>query len=189
MKSAKPVLKTAAPVAALCLFAAACGGGDNRAETAPETESAASAAAPTSIAAVETEIAPAPSVAEPALAVPTREEIVAAAATALAGLEGDAVRGKRVFVKCMACHSAVEGQTMTGPSLYGVIGAAAGHAQSFPRYSKAMTGSGVVWTEEALFAYLANPATFIPGNGMLFPGLPDEQDRADVIAYLKSASQ
>lgn len=187
MKHAKPAPKTAASVAALCLFAAACGGGDDRAETAPEPESVAGEAAPASTVAAETAVAPAPSVAKPAA--PTREEMLAAAATALAGLEGDAVRGKRVFVKCMACHSAVEGQTMTGPSLYGVIGAPAGHAQSFPRYSKAMAGSGVMWTEEALFAYLANPPAFIPGNGMLFPGLPDAQDRADVIAYLKSASQ
>lgn len=180
MKCDKPLLKTAASVAVLCMLVAGCGG-DNKAETAPEAESAAGAPAPASSTAAETKIE--------AQAAPTREEALAAATTALAGLEGDAVRGKRVFVKCMACHSIVEGQTMTGPSLYGVIGANAGHAQSFPRYSKAMAGSGVVWTEEALFAYLANPAAFVPGNGMLFPGLPDAQDRADVIAYLKSASQ
>lgn len=186
MKFEKPFLKTAASVAVLCVLAAGCGGDNNKAETAPEAESAAGAPAPASSSA-EREVAPAPSVAK--AAAPAREELLSAATTALAGLEGDAVRGKRVFVKCMACHSLVEGQTMTGPSLHGVIGANAGHAQSFPRYSKAMAGSGVVWTEEALFAYLANPAAFVPGNGMLFPGLPDAQDRADVIAYLKSASQ
>lgn len=181
MHKFNPTLKTAAAISVLCLFAAACGGGENQNKAAPAQESAAPEAAPSA--------APATTAAATAPAAVSREEALAAAATALAGLEGDPVRGKRVFVKCMACHSAVEGQNMTGPSLYGVIGAAAGHTDSFTRYSKAMNASGVVWTEEALFAYLGDPAAFIPGNGMLFPGLPDEQDRADVIAYLKSASQ
>ncbi|MHA7871049.1 MAG: cytochrome c family protein, partial [Hyphococcus sp.] len=56
-------------------------------------------------------------------------------------------------------------------------------------YSDANKNSGIVWTEDILFAYLENPQEYIPGTRMIFPGLPSEQDRADVIAYLKDASQ
>ena len=98
---------------------------------------------------------------------------------------GDPVRGKRVFVKCMACHSAAEGENRVGPSLYKIVGAPSARTTGF-NYSPAVAGLKIVWTEENLTAYLENPAKYVPGNKMLFPGLPSAQDRADVIAYLKS---
>lgn len=97
----------------------------------------------------------------------------------------DPVRGKRVFAKCAVCHSTDEGRNGAGPSLFKVVGANAGHAAGF-RYSDAMASSGIVWTEETLSQYLENPAQFLPGNIMAFPGLPSETDRADLIAYLQS---
>ena len=45
---------------------------------------------------------------------------------------------------------------------------------------------GLVWTDEVLFKYLENPLTFMQGTKMAFAGLKDEQDRRDVIAYLKT---
>jgi len=102
-----------------------------------------------------------------------------------ASYDGDAAAGKRVFVKCMACHSIQEGQNRVGPSLYGVVGREAGTVDGF-NYSDANADSGITWTEETLFAYLENPQEYIPGTKMIFPGLPKPQDRADVIAYLKS---
>jgi cytochrome c len=60
-------------------------------------------------------------------------------------------------------------------------------------YSQAMIDAGatkgVTWTDETIDKYLAAPTTFVPGNKMLFVGLKDAQERADVIAYLKKFPQ
>lgn len=111
-----------------------------------------------------------------------------AASTVLASLAGDAAAGRRVFVKCMACHTVQEGQHRVGPSLYGIIGRPAGTIEGF-NYSDANKNSGIVWTEDIMFEYLENPQEYMPGTRMIFPGLPSEQDRANVIAYLKSAAE
>jgi cytochrome c len=100
--------------------------------------------------------------------------------------EGDPEAGKSAFAKCTACHTTEAGQHRpTGPSLSGVVGREAGTAEGF-RYSPAMQKSGVVWDEETLDKYLADPRGFIRGNRMAFPGLRDAKERADVIAYLKT---
>lgn len=65
-----------------------------------------------------------------------------------------------------------------------IIGGVAGQRTNFP-YSKAMKNSGVVWSEKHLFAYIANPGKHIPGNKMSFGGIASDQDRANLIAYLK----
>lgn len=109
-------------------------------------------------------------------------------ASAFAGLTGDAAKGKRVFAKCMACHTVQEGQNRVGPSLYGIVGREAGSIEGF-NYTDANKNSGITWDEATLFAYLENPQEYIPGTRMIFPGLPEAQDRADVIAYLKSAAE
>jgi cytochrome c len=117
---------------------------------------------------------------------------VAAIALLLAGeahaVTGDAAAGKKVFNKCMACHTLEAGKNKIGPSLQGVIGRTAGTAEGF-NYSDSMKkagAGGLVWNEETLDKYLSGPKVLVPGNKMPFPGLPKEQDRADVIAYLKS---
>jgi cytochrome c len=77
-----------------------------------------------------------------------------------------------------------------GPSLAGVVGRVPGSAPVYP-YSPAMKAygrGGVVWNEETLFAYLEAPGKVVKGTKMSFPGLPDPQRRADVIAYLKQFS-
>jgi len=105
-----------------------------------------------------------------------------------AALTGDAAKGKRVFVKCLACHAVQEGVNKVGPSLYGIVGREAGSIEGF-NYSSANKNSGIVWEEPIMFAYLEDPQGYIPGTKMIFPGLPKAQDRADVIAYLKSAAE
>lgn len=113
----------------------------------------------------------------------------APAGDALAGLGGDPVRGERIFrQQCMACHTVQAGQNRVGPSLHGIIGKAAGSVPRF-NYSPANKNSDVVWTEETMFEYLKNPREFMPGTRMIFAGSPKEQDRADLIAYIKSASE
>lgn len=111
------------------------------------------------------------------------------AATPPAFSVGDAVRGAKVFAACAACHSIEPGRHATGPSLARVWGRKAGSAEGFSRYSDALGRSGVVWDEKSLDAWLTDPAKFIPGNAMSFPGIPDPKARSDVIAYLKAASE
>jgi cytochrome c len=49
--------------------------------------------------------------------------------------------------------------------------------------------SGVTWSDQTLFDYLLNPKKYIPKTTMNFAGFKSPQDRADVIAYLKTATQ
>lgn len=103
--------------------------------------------------------------------------------------DGDAAAGKKIFLKCRACHTVQEGKHRQGPSLYGVVGRKAGTVEGFKRYSDAMKAHDVVWDADSLSAYLEKPKTAVPGNRMIFVGLKDAQDRADIIAYLKQASE
>lgn len=102
--------------------------------------------------------------------------------------DGDAAAGEKVFRKCKACHALEAGKNKVGPSLHGVFGRTAGTEEGF-KYSDAMKESGIVWSEETLDVYLTKPKDMVPGTRMAFPGLKKEQDRADVIAYLKEATQ
>ena len=99
--------------------------------------------------------------------------------------EGDAAAGEKVFRKCKACHVVDKEQNRVGPHLVGVVGREAGAVEDF-KYSKALKESGIVWDEENLKKYLADPRGFIKGNRMAFAGLKKEEDLADVIAYLKA---
>jgi len=162
----------------LALALAACGGSD-----APASAPApAPAATPTETAPAE--VAPA-EVAPAETPAPTEAAAPAEGATGYAAYTGDAAKGKRVFAQCMTCHAVQEGRNNVGPSLYGIVGRESGTIPGF-KYSAANQSSDVIWTEENLFTYLENPAAFIPGTIMAFPGLRNPQDRADVIAYLKN---
>jgi cytochrome c len=100
---------------------------------------------------------------------------------------GDAAAGERAFRACAACHSLELNRNMTGPSLAGIANRKAGNLASFPRYSDAMKQSGVVWNEQSLDRYLEDPAQFMPGNHMTFPGISDAKTRADIVAFLMAA--
>lgn len=101
--------------------------------------------------------------------------------------DGDAAKGEKVFAKCKACHTLEAGKNRVGPTLAGVFGRPAGTLEGF-KFSDAMKGSGIVWDEETISDYLEAPKQFIPGNKMAFPGLKKEEERADVIAFLKQAN-
>ncbi|HBB56395.1 MAG TPA: cytochrome c family protein [Hyphomonadaceae bacterium] len=100
-------------------------------------------------------------------------------------MTGNPDAGKRVFLQCQACHSIVAGQNRVGPSLAGIIGRKAGTVANF-KYSPANKNSGLTWTEQQLFTYLENPRGVVAGTTMAFAGLKQPQQRADVIAYLKT---
>ena len=97
---------------------------------------------------------------------------------------GDAAAGEKVFKKCKACHAIEAGKNKVGPSLAGVVGAEAGKVEGY-KYSSAMMESGLVWDEATLDVYLADPKGVVKGTKMSFAGLKNEEDRADVIEYLK----
>jgi len=102
---------------------------------------------------------------------------------------GDPEAGAQVFRTCAACHTLEPGVHRTGPSLASVFGRKAGAAGGFRRYSNALRSTELVWREDTLNGFLANPRGYLPGNRMTFPGLSDPQTRADVIAYLKQTTE
>lgn len=105
-----------------------------------------------------------------------------------ANAAGDPAAGEKVFKgKCGACHNATDAKNKVGPSLMGVYDRKAGMAADF-KYSDATKASGIVWNEANLASYLKDPKGFIAGNKMTFVGLKDDQQIADVIAYLRQAS-
>ena len=102
---------------------------------------------------------------------------------------GDAAAGEKVFKKCKACHVVDAEKHKTGPHLVNIMGRIAGIADGYKKYSKAMKSSGIVWNQETLDGYLEKPQAYIKGTRMVFAGLRKEEDRANVIAYLKSYSK
>lgn len=115
--------------------------------------------------------------------------IAAIAAASLASAAGDADRGARVFSSCVACHTLEPERHLTGPSLAALWGRKAGSLETFRRYSDALKGSGLVWDERTLDAWLRAPEKLVAGTSMQFQGLADERPRADLIAFLKAASE
>jgi cytochrome c len=106
---------------------------------------------------------------------------------------GDAVRGERAFQRCYACHSVDpnEKAKLQGPSLYRLLGRPAAALPGF-EYSDAMRAKGaggLAWDAETLDRYIADPQEVVPGSAMSAPPLRDEQERADIIAYLARSGQ
>ena len=105
--------------------------------------------------------------------------------------EGDAAAGKKVFNKCMACHDAKTDKNKVGPSLMTVVGRKAGTLESYlAKYSDNMKEAGagglVVGRRQPRPRICSDPKAVIPKGKMAFPGLKDDADIANVIAYLKA---
>ena len=107
-----------------------------------------------------------------------------AAVAAPAAPKGDATHGQQLFARCAACHTAGQSGGKIGPALNGVVGRKAGALPGFS-YSTAMKNSGFTWDPATLARFLQAPMKVVPGTKMFFPGLPNPQDQADVVAYLK----
>jgi cytochrome c len=97
-----------------------------------------------------------------------------------------AARGEEIYGRCLACHALAYDRV--GPRHCGLIGRKAGSVPGFG-YSPAMKRSNIVWNEKTLDRFLANPPAVVPGTTMTYAGIPDAKERADLIAYLKSAGR
>lgn len=96
----------------------------------------------------------------------------------------DADAGARVFkTQCSSCHAVAAGRNLVGPTLAGVVGRKAGDVPGF-RYSAANKAADFTWDAARLDSYLANPKAVLPGTSMLYAGLKDDGQRADLVAYL-----
>jgi cytochrome c len=107
------------------------------------------------------------------------------AGSAAGALAGDAAAGETIFTqKCKVCHQIGEGaKNFVGPELNGLIGRKNGSVPNY-NYSDADKNSGITWDEATLKEYLLNPKAKIPGTKMIFAGLPKEDDRDNLVAYL-----
>jgi cytochrome c len=117
----------------------------------------------------------------PAIAPELNPADVAQAATT-----ANAEAGATVFKKCQACHSGEQGgPNKVGPNLWGVVGRPKGSHEGF-NYSAAMKAKGGDWTLPDLAAFIHKPKDFVPGTKMVFPGIPDPTDLADLLAYMNT---
>lgn len=110
----------------------------------------------------------------------------------LAEALGDAEAGQSVFLRdCAFCHQIGEdAQNGVGPQLNRIYDRGAGSIEGF-NYSRGLRRMGIdglVWTYETLDAYVANPRALVSGTRMSYRGLRNEQERHDLLAYLRAYS-
>lgn len=97
--------------------------------------------------------------------------------------------GEKAAKKCAACHSFDKGgPNKVGPNLWNVVGAKLGQTAGFG-FSSAMKDKGGEWNYEALNQFLYNPKGYVKGTKMSFAGLKKTEERAAVIAYLRTLSE
>lgn len=87
---------------------------------------------------------------------------------------------------CRTCHSPREGDNRLGPALGKIIGQKAGTRPGYSNYSAAMRNSGIVWDEETLDRFIADPDAVVPNNNMKpFKGVTDPEVRKRIIAAMR----
>ncbi len=100
----------------------------------------------------------------------------------------DVQAGQAVAKQCAACHTFDKGgPNRVGPNLWGVVGGDKAHAQGF-NYSQAMQSAEGAWTYDDLNKFLANPKAAVPGTRMAYAGVKKTQDRANLVAWLRTQS-
>lgn len=164
---------------------------------APSAEDQAAAEAPaaeapaTEAPAAEAPAAEAPAAEAPAAADAGTQTAAAPAGDGVAGLlaAADVANGEKLAKRCAACHSFDNGgANKIGPNLWNVVGDHQGQGRDF-KFSEAMAALGGSWTYQALDEFLLSPKTYVPGTKMTFPGLKKPEDRADLIAWLRTLSE
>jgi cytochrome c len=101
-------------------------------------------------------------------------------------LAADPAAGEKIFkAQCGICHAVVAGQNRVGPTLFGVVGRRAGSVPGF-NYTADHKKLDVTWDAATLDKYLANPRAMVPDTSMVYAGLKNDAERADLIAYLET---
>ena len=103
-----------------------------------------------------------------------------------AALAADPAAGEKIFkTQCGICHAVVAGQNRIGPTLFGVVGRPAGSVPGF-NYTADHKKLGITWDAANLDKYLANPRAMVPDTSMVYAGLKDDAERADLVAYIET---
>jgi cytochrome c len=96
----------------------------------------------------------------------------------------DVGAGEKVFKKCLPCHAVgPDARNKVGPALNGLAGRTAGSVAGY-NYSKANKESGIVWDEATFKEYIKDPRAMIKGTKMVFAGIKDDEDIANLWAFL-----
>ena len=102
---------------------------------------------------------------------------------------GNVEKDKKIFIqKCVQCHTMEKaGRHKIEPNLHGLSGQKTGQAPGFS-YTDSNRNKGISWREETLMGYMENPRKYIRGTKMIFTGIKKMAERADLIAYLRKAT-
>ena len=97
----------------------------------------------------------------------------------------DLAKGEALFAMCRSCQTYVKGGgNMTGPNLWGTVGAKAAHMAGF-NYSDGLKASGLTWDLATLDKWIENPRGLVEGTKMSYVGMKSPEDRVALIAWLK----
>ena len=106
------------------------------------------------------------------------------AGSATAALAADPAAGEKIFkAQCGICHTVAAGENRIGPTLFGVVGRPAGSVPGF-NYTADHKKLGIIWDAANLDKYLTNPSAMVPDTSMVYAGLKDNAQRADLVEYL-----
>lgn len=111
--------------------------------------------------------------------------VLLAFAAADSASAADVEAGKATFKKCALCHTNEPGKNKIGPSLFGIVGRKSASLDNY-NYSDAMKNFKHTWDPQTLDIYLSDPHAEVPGTKMIFPGIKDKTERANLIAYLET---
>jgi cytochrome c len=108
------------------------------------------------------------------------------AGSATAALAADPAAGEKIFkTQCGICHAVAAGENRIGPTLFGIVGRPAGSVPGF-NYTADHKKLGITWDAANLDKYLTNPRAMVPDTSMVYAGLKDGTERADLVAYLET---
>ncbi|HEX8167137.1 MAG TPA: cytochrome c family protein [Beijerinckiaceae bacterium] len=126
--------------------------------------------------------------AEPASAAGAPQAAAPAEPIATLLAKADPAKGQASARKCASCHTLEKGgKTLVGPNLYGIVGRPVASMPDFA-YSDALKKKGGEWTFDEISNFVHNPKGYVPGTKMVFNGISSANERADLLAYLRTHS-